>query len=157
MKGAMAEPFAKTSRAPTSTSVITIGASQYFLFSLMNCQSSLTTCAFDINRSLKSFLTAPGNAPTILASLADFSGQFSDPKIPATSKHFLVVTRITLALGIGPPIGSAARTSPAKRIPARKPFHYSDRCHYQEEYCSQDDPGHHERQSFRQQHPGTIW
>src|SRR6266404_3636902 len=48
MNGAMAELLASTSKAPTSTSVITIGASQYFLFSLMNCQSSLTTCAFDI-------------------------------------------------------------------------------------------------------------
>src|SRR6185295_16202692 len=48
MNGAIAELFATTSNAPTSTSVITIGASQYFLFSLMNCQSSLTTCAFDI-------------------------------------------------------------------------------------------------------------
>src|SRR6185369_1346015 len=102
MKGAMAELFANTNKAPTSTSVITIGASQYFLFSLMNCQSSLTTCAFDINRSLN----LSGNAPTILASLADFFGQFSDPKSPATSKHFLVVSRITLALGIGSPIGS---------------------------------------------------
>lgn len=54
MKGAMAEPFAKTNKAPTSTSVITIGANQYFLFSLMNCQSSPTTCAFDINYSSRS-------------------------------------------------------------------------------------------------------
>src|SRR5712691_9242450 len=48
----MAELFASTSKAPTSTSVITIGASQYFLFSLMNCQSSLTTCTFDIHQLL---------------------------------------------------------------------------------------------------------
>ena len=44
----MAELFASTKRIPKSTSVMTIGASQYFLFSLMNCQSSLTTCVFDI-------------------------------------------------------------------------------------------------------------
>ena len=58
----MAELFANTNKAPTSTSVITIGASQYFLFSLMNCQSSLTTCTFDINNSLASLVGVPGKA-----------------------------------------------------------------------------------------------
>src|SRR5688572_11430399 len=51
MKGAMAEPFASTRRAPTATSVITMGASQYFLLFLINSQSSETTCIFDIRKS----------------------------------------------------------------------------------------------------------
>src|SRR5712692_693125 len=55
MKGAIAELFASTSSTPNRTSVITIGASQYFLFSFMNCQSSLNTCAFDIFGSSKHF------------------------------------------------------------------------------------------------------
>src|SRR5712692_9508041 len=55
MKGAIAEPFASTSKMPNTTSVITIGASQYFLFCFMNSQSSLTTCAFDIRNSSKHF------------------------------------------------------------------------------------------------------
>src|SRR5258705_5006668 len=75
MKGAMAEPFANTNKAPTSTSVITIGASQYFLFSLMNCQSSLTTCAFDINNSLAS-LVGIQVRPNDFSSLAVFSSQY---------------------------------------------------------------------------------
>src|SRR5919205_1813247 len=49
MNGAMAEPFASTSSTPTSTSVITMGAIQYFLFSLMNCHNSEMTYSFDIN------------------------------------------------------------------------------------------------------------
>jgi len=49
MKGAIAELLARTNRTPTRTSVMTIGASQYFLFSRMNCHNSLTTCAFDIS------------------------------------------------------------------------------------------------------------
>lgn len=48
MKGAIADPLASTNRTPTNPSVITMGASQYFLFSLMNCQSSLITRAFDM-------------------------------------------------------------------------------------------------------------
>src|SRR5437016_3141839 len=48
MNGAIAELFASTSSTPNRTSVMTIGASQYFLFSFMNCQSSRTTCTFDI-------------------------------------------------------------------------------------------------------------
>ena len=52
VKGAMAEPLASTSSTPTATSVMTMGASQNFLFSLMNCHSSLMTCAFDIAFSL---------------------------------------------------------------------------------------------------------
>lgn len=43
MNGAMAEPFASTSSTPTSASVITMGAIQYFLFSRMNCHSSKMT------------------------------------------------------------------------------------------------------------------
>src|SRR2546426_5624040 len=53
MKGAIAELFASTSRAPSRTSEITIGASQYFLFSLINCHSSLTTCTLDIEAPSK--------------------------------------------------------------------------------------------------------
>src|ERR1051325_11085682 len=49
MNGAMAEPFASTSKTPTSTSVITMGAIQYFLFSRINWKSSLMTYSFDIN------------------------------------------------------------------------------------------------------------
>src|ERR1043165_4839857 len=49
MNGAMAEPFASTSKTPTSTSVITMGAIQYFLFARMNWKSSLITYSFDIN------------------------------------------------------------------------------------------------------------
>jgi hypothetical protein len=49
MKGAIAEPFASTSNTPTSASVITMGASQNFLFSLMNCHNSLKTYNFDIS------------------------------------------------------------------------------------------------------------
>src|SRR6185369_9597842 len=48
MNGAIAELLARTNKTPTSTSVMTIGASQYFLFSRMNCHNSLTTCTFDI-------------------------------------------------------------------------------------------------------------
>src|SRR6185295_1108408 len=48
MKGAIAELLASTSSTPKRTSVITIGASQYFLFCFMNCQSSLITWTFDI-------------------------------------------------------------------------------------------------------------
>src|SRR5215831_14837015 len=55
MNGAIAEPLASTRSTPKRTSVITIGASQYFLFSLMNCQSSETTCAFDISTTSKHF------------------------------------------------------------------------------------------------------
>ena len=44
----MADPFASTSTTPISTSVMVMGASHYFLFSRMNCHSSLMTCTFDI-------------------------------------------------------------------------------------------------------------
>src|SRR5215813_7377684 len=52
MNGAIAELLARISNAPTRTRVIMIGASQYFLLVLMNSQSSLTTCIFDIANSL---------------------------------------------------------------------------------------------------------
>src|SRR2546429_4646155 len=55
MKGAMAEPFASTRRAPTATRVMTIGASQYFLLFRINSQSSETTCTFDIRKSSEHF------------------------------------------------------------------------------------------------------
>ena len=48
MNGAIAELLATTRSKPIITSVITIGASQNFLFSRMNCQSSLTTKSLDI-------------------------------------------------------------------------------------------------------------
>jgi hypothetical protein len=48
MNGAMAELLATTRSKPTITSVITMGASQNFLFSRINCQSSLTTNSLDI-------------------------------------------------------------------------------------------------------------
>ena len=48
MNGARAELLATTRSKPIITSVITIGASQNFLFSRMNCQSSLTTKSLDI-------------------------------------------------------------------------------------------------------------
>lgn len=53
MNGASAELFATTRIKPMRTSVITIGASQNFLFSRMNCQSSFTTKSFDINTSFR--------------------------------------------------------------------------------------------------------
>src|SRR5437588_8692379 len=52
MNGAIAELVASTSSTPNRMNVMTIGASQYFLFSFMNCQSSLTTCAFDIHLAI---------------------------------------------------------------------------------------------------------
>src|SRR5687768_14070927 len=52
MKGAIADPLASTSSTPTRPSVITMGASQYFLFSLMNCHNSLMTCIFDMLKTL---------------------------------------------------------------------------------------------------------
>src|SRR6267143_4142926 len=58
MKGAIAELLASTSRTPNRTRVITIGASQYFLFCFMNSQSSLTTCVFDIQSSKHLFIVA---------------------------------------------------------------------------------------------------
>ena len=48
MNGAIAELLATINNKPTRTSVITIGASQNFLFSRMNCQSSRTTISLDI-------------------------------------------------------------------------------------------------------------
>jgi len=66
MKGAMADPFASTNSAPTATRVINIGASQYFLFSLMNCHSSLMTWIFDTQTPNTSFR----NAVCCVASLS---------------------------------------------------------------------------------------
>src|SRR6266566_2237328 len=60
MNGAIAEPFANTSKTPNKTRVITIGASQYFLFCLMNCQSSLTTSSFDMSVSSEHFFVVAG-------------------------------------------------------------------------------------------------
>ena len=47
MNGAIAEPFASTSSTPKMTSVITIGASQYFLFSFMDGTSGFENCVED--------------------------------------------------------------------------------------------------------------
>jgi hypothetical protein len=72
----MAELFANTSKAPTSTSVITIGASQYFLFSLMNCQSSLTTCIFDIPGFFEASLSVSADYyANVLEALTDSASQ----------------------------------------------------------------------------------
>lgn len=73
MKGAIAEPLANTSNTPNKTRVITIGASQYFLFSLMNCQSSLITCTFDIATPLMLLLATPGHATPKRFNLMDIS------------------------------------------------------------------------------------
>ena len=66
MNGAIAELFATAKSKPTSTSVITIGANHNFLFSRMNCQSSTTTCAFDIsfNTSFRSVASCADVADT---------------------------------------------------------------------------------------------
>src|SRR5689334_18583972 len=86
MNGARAEPLASTSNTPTSTSVRTIGASQYFLLSRMNCHSSLTTCAFDI-QSLFSHKKAQ-------KSQKNFLNQFCDFCASLWLEHLLIVARV---------------------------------------------------------------
>src|SRR5512140_3224100 len=61
MNGATAEPFATTRRRPTRSRTITIGASQYFLFSLRKSQKSDTTWSFDMSASERPFVV-PGVA-----------------------------------------------------------------------------------------------
>src|SRR5262245_2609560 len=48
MNGAITELFATISSNPTSSRTTRIGASQYFRFSRMNCQTSPRTCIFDM-------------------------------------------------------------------------------------------------------------
>src|SRR6266550_4759078 len=87
MKGAMAEPFASTRRAPTATRVMMIGASQYFLLFRINSQSSETTCTFDIRKSSEHFFVVVRIALPIRIWLPVRFASFSAPVKWVPTKH----------------------------------------------------------------------
>src|SRR5215203_5545716 len=101
MNGAIADPFASTSSTPTRTSVITIGASQYFLFSRMNCHSSLITCTFDIYLLLGVLCAIFAFSALNRALNAEHAEIRRDTQ--RILKHLFVVTRILLPLRIRNP------------------------------------------------------
>ncbi len=85
----MAEPFASTRRAPTATSVMTMGASQYFLLFRINSQNSETTCTFDIRKpSVHFFVVARIALPFRIRFPVSNASSFAPAKRVPTKQSF---------------------------------------------------------------------
>src|SRR5882724_6078947 len=71
-------------------------------------------------------------------------------------KHFFVVTRVPLPVGIRLPVGSFSHAASVERIPTHQSFYHADGRNNQKEHQAKDYSRGNKRKTFGQHHPGFI-